>query len=59
VDASVKAGLLDLIDHAVAEGGWSARRACTLLGLDHWRAARWFIYPFTWQRLQQFLGVPS
>ena len=24
-----------------AEGGWSARRACALLGLDHWRAARW------------------
>jgi len=41
VDACVKAGLLDLIDHAVAEGGWSARRACGLLGLDHWRAARW------------------
>lgn len=41
MDASVKAGLLDLIDHAAAEGGWPARRACSLLGLDHMRAARW------------------
>jgi putative transposase len=41
VDAFVKAGLLGLVDHAAAEGGWSARRACALLGLDHWRAARW------------------
>jgi putative transposase len=41
VDARVKAGLLHLIDHAVAEGGWSARRACSQLGLDHWRAVRW------------------
>ncbi len=41
MDGNVKAGLLDLAGHAVAEGGWSARRACALLGLDHWRAARW------------------
>jgi len=41
VHASVKAGLLDLIDHAVAEGGWPVRRACMLLGLDDLRAARW------------------
>ena len=40
MDASVKAGLLDLVDHA-AGGGWSARRACALLGLDHWRVERW------------------
>jgi putative transposase len=40
VDATVKAGLLDLIDHA-AEGGWPVRRACALLGLDDTRAARW------------------
>ena len=40
VDARVKAGLLDLLDHAV-EAGWSARRACALLGLDDLRAARW------------------
>jgi len=40
VDACVKAGLLDLLDHAVA-AGWSARRACGLLGLDDLRAARW------------------
>ncbi len=40
VDAHVKAGLLELIDHA-EEQGWSARRACDLLGLDHMRAARW------------------
>ena len=40
MDASVKAGLPGLVDHA-AGGGWSARRACSLLGLDHWRAERW------------------
>jgi putative transposase len=40
VDAHVKAGLLNLVDHAAA-GGWPARRACALLGLDHMRAARW------------------
>jgi putative transposase len=40
VDAHVKAGLLELLDHA-AECGWSARRACAVLGLDDLRAARW------------------
>lgn len=40
VDASVKAGLLDLVDHAVARG-WSRRRACRLLDLDEDRAAAW------------------
>ncbi|MGH3499928.1 MAG: transposase [Nocardioidaceae bacterium] len=40
VDGTVKAGLLELVDHAV-EAGWSARRACDLLGLDDMRAARW------------------
>jgi putative transposase len=40
VDANVKAGLLDLLDHAV-ERGWSTRRAGALLGLDDLRAARW------------------
>ena len=40
VDARVKAGLLDLLEHAV-ECGWSTRRACVLLGLDDLRAARW------------------
>ncbi|MGH3518411.1 MAG: integrase core domain-containing protein [Haloechinothrix sp.] len=40
--ADVKAGLLDLLDHAV-EHGWSGRRACGLLDLDHMRAARWTI----------------
>src|SRR5207237_10657504 len=40
VDASVKAGLLDLTGHAAA-GGWPVRRACALLGLDDMRAARW------------------
>jgi transposase InsO family protein len=40
VDAPVKAGLLDLLDHAV-EHGWSSRSACDVLGLDHTRAARW------------------
>jgi len=41
VDACVKAGLLALVDHAADQGGWPARRACALLGLDHMRAARW------------------
>ena len=40
MDATVKAGLIDLIGHAVT-AGWPARRACTLLGLDDMRAARW------------------
>lgn len=40
VDATVKAGLLDLIDHA-AERGWARRRAAELLGLEEERARRW------------------
>ncbi len=40
VEESVKAGLLDLVDHAV-ERGWSARRAAGLLGLDHVRLGWW------------------
>lgn len=40
VDAGVKAGLLDLVDHAVA-AGWSARRAAATLGIDHVRLLRW------------------
>ena len=40
MDATVKAGLIDLLGHAVT-AGWPARRACTLLGLDDMRAARW------------------
>jgi putative transposase len=40
VDAHVKAGLLELLDHAV-EHGWSTRMGCALLGLDDLRAARW------------------
>jgi transposase InsO family protein len=40
VDAHVKAGLLDLVDHA-AERGWSRRRTCRLLDLDEDRAADW------------------
>jgi transposase InsO family protein len=42
VDGNLKAGLLALVDHAADQGGWSARRACALLGLDSWRAARWY-----------------
>jgi hypothetical protein len=41
VDATVKAGLLELIGHAL-DGGWSLRRAAGTLGLDPVRAARWF-----------------
>jgi transposase InsO family protein len=40
VDADVKAGLLDLVDYAIA-AGWSARRAGELLRLDHVRCGRW------------------
>ncbi|HYN18601.1 MAG TPA: integrase core domain-containing protein [Actinomycetes bacterium] len=41
MDAGVKAGLLDLIQHALTLGGWSWRRAAATLGLDHVRVARW------------------
>ena len=40
VTAGVKAGLLDLVDHA-AGAGWSQRRACRLLDLDEDRATAW------------------
>jgi transposase InsO family protein len=40
VDGPVKAGLLDLVEHAVA-AGWTRRRACRLLDLEEDRAARW------------------
>lgn len=40
MDTHVKAGLLDLIDHAVDQG-WSARRACVRLGLEHGRYQQW------------------
>ena len=40
VDASVKAGICDLVEHAVT-GGWSARAACHLLEVDDLRVARW------------------
>jgi putative transposase len=41
VDATVKAGLLALVEHAVTVGGWSARRAAATLGVDHTRLLRW------------------
>jgi putative transposase len=40
VDACVKAGLLDLVDHAV-DAGWSSRQAAARLGVDDSRLARW------------------
>ncbi len=40
VDACVKAGLLDLVDHAV-DAGWSPRRAAAVLGIDDSRIGRW------------------
>lgn len=40
VDAEVKAGLLDLVDHAIARG-WSACRACGVLGINPVRIGRW------------------
>lgn len=42
VDASVKAGLLALVAHAQAEGGWSLRKAAAALGLEHVRVLRWW-----------------
>jgi transposase InsO family protein len=41
VDGRVKAGLLELIDHAGGEGGWSLRRPAAALGIDHVRVLRW------------------
>ena len=41
VDGDVKAGLLELIEHAL-DGGWSLRRTAATLGLDEVRTARWF-----------------
>jgi transposase InsO family protein len=40
VDARVKTGLLELVDHAVEEG-WPTTRACAVLELDERRARRW------------------
>jgi transposase InsO family protein len=40
VDAEVKAGLLDLVDHAVG-AGWSLRRVCVLLEVNHVRVLAW------------------
>jgi putative transposase len=40
VPAEVKAGLLDLVGHAI-ERGWPARRATAALGLDHARYYHW------------------
>ena len=40
VDVATKAGLLDLIDEAVA-GGWEHRRACAYLEIKPSRAWRW------------------
>ena len=40
VDATVKAGLLDLLAHA-ERAGWSTRTACALLEVDQDRVVRW------------------
>jgi putative transposase len=40
ISGTVKAELLDIIDTAVA-GGWTAAKACRVLGLDRQRAWRW------------------
>ncbi len=40
VDAPAKQGLIELVDHAVAQG-FSARWACRVLGLDHARVLSW------------------
>ena len=41
VGGRVKAGLLALVDHAAAEGGWSLRRSSAALGVEHVRVLRW------------------
>ena len=41
VDATVKAGLVGLVAHAHAEGGWSVRRSGAHLGIRHTRLLRW------------------
>jgi putative transposase len=41
VHANVKAGLLDLVEHANTVAGWSLRRAAGALGVDHVRLLRW------------------
>jgi len=41
VDGNVKAGLLELIDHASEQDGWSLRRSSAVLGIDHVRVLRW------------------
>lgn len=40
VDASVKAGICDLVAHAT-DHGWSARAACRVLDVEDSRVARW------------------
>jgi putative transposase len=40
VDAGIKLGLLQLIDHAIGQG-WSARRACGVLELNDRRVSVW------------------
>ena len=40
VEPATKAGLLELVDHAV-DRGWDRRRACRLLDLDERRELRW------------------
>ena len=40
VDADVKAGLINLVEHA-AEHGWSVRRSCAVLDVSDERLRRW------------------
>ena len=35
VDATVKAGLLALTEHAISAGGWSLRQTAAALGIEH------------------------
>ncbi|MEP6527842.1 MAG: hypothetical protein ABJA86_11835 [Nocardioidaceae bacterium] len=42
VEAATKAGLLDLVDNALAQG-WSLRRACGQLELAERRTHRWLV----------------
>ena len=38
--ADVKAGLLELVDHAI-DAGWSSKRACSVLQVNDRRVSRW------------------
>ena len=58
VDAGIKAGLLDLIDHAVTHG-WSTRRACEMLEVNDRRISDWRTRPETGRSLEDAPPGPA